>query len=294
MNASPFPTPPELPVTPGRARLGPVELAYELAGPTPEAAGRLPIVLVMGFSLPGRGWRFVRPGLAADRTVLSFDNRGAGESDKPVGPYSMNDLAGDVLALTEHLRFARFHLVGVSMGGMIVQHVALAARPRLASLTLIATHPGGLAARLPKASGIASFVGANLTKSPTRRYEALGKMLFPAPFRAQVGQDTLESVMRIDFEPPAPKHARRAQLAAVMGHDTRSRLRELDGLPTLIMRPDLDVLVRPSGSDTLHRLIPGSQLVTFPDAGHGLIRQKGDEVARLIREHCDVAEATTS
>lgn len=288
MNASSFPTPPTVASTAGRARFGELELAYELAGP---ASDRLPIVLVMGFSLPGRGWRFVRPGLVNDRQVLTFDNRGAGDSDKPTGPYTMAELAGDVLVLTDHLGFGRFHLVGVSMGGMIVQHVALMARHRLASLTLIATHPGGLAARLPRASGIASFVGANLARSPARRYESLGRLLFPTAFREQVGQETLESVMRIDFEPRAPRHARRAQLSAVMGHDTRSRLRELDGLPTLVMRPDLDVLVRPSGSDTLHRLIPGSRLVTFPDAGHGLIRQKGDEVARLIREHCDAAEA---
>ena len=288
MTTSPFPTPPELATTRGRAQLGELNLAYELAG---SDTGKLPMVLVMGFSLPGRGWRFVRPGLGADRQVLTFDNRGAGDSDKPAGPYTMGDLSGDVLALTEHMGWSRFHLVGVSMGGMIVQHVALAAKDRLASLTLIATHPGGLVARLPKASGVASFLGANLAKSPTRRYEALGKLLFPAPFREQVGQGTLESVMRIDFEPRAPRHARKAQLSAVMGHDTRSRLRELEGLPTLIMRPDLDVLVRPSGSDTLHRLIPGSRLMTFPDAGHGLIRQKGDAVAAAIREHCDAAEA---
>lgn len=282
-----FPFPPELSGTSGRADVGGHVLAWDLVGVD---TGRLPIIMVMGFSLPGRGWRFVRPGLAGDRLVLTFDNRGAGDSDKPAGPYTMDALAHDVLTLADRQGFARFHLVGVSMGGMIAQHVALVARARLASLTLIATHAGGMAARLPKAAGITSFISANLTRVPERRYRALGKLLFPKPFREKVGEAALHTVLATDFDPPAPRHGRRAQLAALMSHDTRKRLHELAGLPTLILKPGRDVLIRPSSSDTLHRLIPGSRLIGFPDAGHGLIRQHGDEVARIIRAHVDEAE----
>lgn len=285
----------DIPLRHGRARLGDIELAWELAGPTPDDIGaanaRLPVILVMGFALPGRGWRFVRPDLAKDRRVLTFDNRGAGESDKPSGRYSMAGLANDVLALADHHGFGRFHLVGVSMGGMIAQHVALRARDRLASLTLIATHAGGFAARLPKPLGIKGFLGANLARTPERRYQAISHLLFPRAFREQVGQEALVSILRTDFEPSAPSHGRRAQLAAIFGHDTRDRLHTLAGLPTLILKPERDLLVRPSGSDTLHRLIPGSRLVAIPDAGHGLIRQSGAEVAHLIAAHADRAES---
>lgn len=285
MSTAPSESPP---IRAGKHRVGDVELAWELAGP---ASDKLPIVLIMGFSLPGRGWRFVRPGLTRDRLVLTFDNRGAGESDKPQGPYSMETLARDVLGLADSHGFGRFHAVGVSMGGMIAQHLALLAKERLASLTLIATHAGGFFARLPRPLGLTSFVTANLSRTPARRYRHIARMLFPAPFREAMGEEKLTALLRHDFEPPIPKHARRAQLSAVFGHDTRARLGALAGLPTLIMKPERDVLIHPRGSETLAEKIPGARLVAMPEAGHGLIRQNGDEVARLIREHADRAEA---
>lgn len=279
------------PAPPLRARVGSHELAYALHG---QASDKLPVLLVMGFSLPGRGWRFVWPGLSEDRLVVSFDNRGAGDSDKPPGPYAMADFSADTLALADHLGFDRFHLVGVSMGGMIAQHIALTARHRLASLSLIATHPGGFLARLPRLQGIGTFLSANLTKVPERRYRAIASMLFPRAFIESVGEERLMEVLRHDFEPPIPRHARRAQLAAIFAHDTRARLRELADLPTLIVEPGRDVLIHPKNSRRLHALIPNSRLVRMPDAGHGLIRQAGDEVARLLREHTDRAEAVTT
>jgi pimeloyl-ACP methyl ester carboxylesterase len=118
----------------------------------------------------------------------------------------------------------------------------------------------------------------------------LSRLLFPKPFREEIGDAMLQKMLAADFEPPAPKHGRRAQLSAVLGHDTRQHLPALAGLPTLILKPERDLLIRPKCSDTLVRLIPGARLVCFPDAGHGLIRQNGDQVARLIAEHADNAE----
>ncbi len=275
-----------------RTSVGAHELAYELHGVSPTDPHKLPVILVMGFSLPGRGWRFVWPTLSADRLVLSFDNRGAGDSDKPPGPYSMADFAADTLALADRLGFSRFHLVGVSMGGMIAQHLAITARDRLASLTLIATQPGGMLARIPRLKGIKTFVTANLTKDTTKRYVSISEMLFPKAFIEKVGQHALLDVLRVDFEPPIPKHARRAQLAAVFGHDARKRLGTLADLPTLIIKPELDVLIHPKHSEELHRLIPGSRIERITDAGHGLIRQMGPEVAAMIRTH--IASVETS
>jgi len=280
------------PAPSGRISVGDHELAYELHGVSPTAPHKLPVILVMGFSLPGRGWRFVWPTLSADRLVLSFDNRGAGDSDKPAGPYSMADFAADTLALADRLGFAQFHLVGVSMGGMIAQQLAITAKDRLASLTLIATQPGGVLARIPRFKGLKTFVTANLTKDSTKRYISISEMLFPRAFIEKVGQHALLDVLRVDFEPPIPKHARKSQLAAVFGHDARKRLGSLAGLPTLIIKPELDVLIHPKHSEELHRLIPGSRIARIADAGHGLIRQMGPEVAALIRTHIESAEAT--
>lgn len=279
------------PAPSGRISVGSHALAYELHGEASSDPTRLPVILVMGFSLPGRGWRFVWPALSADRLVLSFDNRGAGDSDKPRGPYAMSDFVADTLALADRLGFARFHLVGVSMGGMIAQHLALAAKDRVASLTLIATQPGGVLARIPRLQGIKTFVTANLTKDPTQRYLSISKMLFPKAYIDTVGQQALLDVLKVDFEPHIPEHARRAQLAAVFGHDARRRLGALAGLPTLILKPELDVLIHPKHSEALHRLIPGSRIKRIATAGHGLIRQMGPEVASMIGAHIAAAES---
>jgi pimeloyl-ACP methyl ester carboxylesterase len=74
-----------------------------------------------------------------DFQVAVFDNRGVGYSSTPQGPYTMSMMADDTLAVADALGWATFHLVGVSMGGMISQHVALKAPQRLQSLTLITT-----------------------------------------------------------------------------------------------------------------------------------------------------------
>jgi pimeloyl-ACP methyl ester carboxylesterase len=262
-------------------------LAYTLHGADLPA---VPAVLVMGFSMPGRAWRFIVPELATERPVLTFDNRGAGESDAPRGPYRMGDLATDALDLATHVGFQRFHLVGVSMGGMIAQEMALSARTRLPSLTLIATHPGGLTARIPPLRGLWHFLRANMTKIPEKRFRALSNLLFPRDFRESMPEEKLHQLLAQDFEPRPPKEGRKGQLAAVLGHDTRRRLASLAGLPTLIVKPEHDLLISPRNSDLLHELIPGSSLMKFADAGHGLIRQKGPELGEALRTHFARAE----
>ncbi len=288
--------PPDTPVARGRATLPNAVLAYEVTGPAPVAGGPLPVLLVMGFTMPGRAWRFIVPSLADTRAVCTFDNRGAGESSVPPGPWTMADLAADAAHLLDHLGWARAHVVGISMGGMISQHLALDHRARLASLTLIATHAGGRLAILPPVRGLLPFVQANLqaragaAADPKKRYAALSRLLFPPSYLRAANPQEIEARLRHDFEPPAPAEGRKRQLKAVLAHRTVRRLEGLVGLPTLIVKPSDDVLIAPRHSDALHRLIPGSTLMTIDGAGHGLIRQVPDRLGAAIRAHLDRSE----
>lgn len=268
------------------ARLANVRLAYDVHEGGPGA----PVLMVMGFALPGRVWRFVIPELTAERRVITFDNRGAGRSEAPPGGYRIATMAEDAVQLLDHLGLDKVHLVGVSMGGMIAQELALAHRDRLLSLSLFATHPGGALNRLPRAAGAWHFLTASLARAPQQRLRHAARLLFPKSFRQQVGDDWLIERLREDFADPPPRAARRSQLAAVARHDTRARLPRLAGLPTLIVKPEADLLVRPHNSDLLHELIPGSTLVRFSDAGHGLIRQKHTELGAALRSHFSAAE----
>jgi 3-oxoadipate enol-lactonase len=253
----------------------------------------LPVLLVMGFTMPGRAWRFIVPELAATRDVCTFDNRGAGASTATEGPYTMAQLAGDAVRLLDHLGWQRAHVVGVSMGGMIAQRLALNATSRLASLTLIATHAGGLLSIMPPVRGVLPFVQANFlakSGSPERRYRALARMLFPRPWLDSTDAARVEELLRHDFEPPAPEVGRKGQLKAVFGHRAARELGRLQGLPTLIIKPTEDALIAPRHSDRLHRAIPNSRLVVFEGAGHGLIRQVPGELAQVIGEHLSRAD----
>lgn len=271
-----------------RAQLNGIAMAYDLHG---EVNDRPPALMVMGFGLPGRVWRFVVPELAGERRVITFDNRGAGDSDAPPGPYRMDQMADDSVHLLDHLGVERAHVIGVSMGGMVSQEIALRHSDRVASLTLIATHPGGRGIRLPRARGIWHFLAANMARRQRARLLAVSRLLFPKAFRQQIGEQWLLEVLAEDFANPAGKVGRRAQLSAVFKHDTRARLSDLGRIPTLIVKPEQDILIKPRCSELLHREIPNSRIVRFADAGHGLIRQKGAELGVALREHFATAEA---
>jgi 3-oxoadipate enol-lactonase len=231
-----------------------------------------PVLLVMGFGVPGRAWVHQVPALSARHRVAWYDHRGSGATEAAPGRYTMAGLAEDARLLLDHLGWDRAHVVGVSMGGMVAQELALRHRARLRSLTLIATHAGGLKARLPTVRGAGLFMEAN-TGNRQRRMWALARLLFPDDFLARCDRAWLDAVLEADFGRPPPLSARCSQLAAVARHDTRDRLGCLDGLRTLVVKPGRDLLVRPVQSDHLARLIPGAGLLELPNAGHGVIRQ---------------------
>src|SRR6266704_140285 len=104
------------------ANVNGIEINYRLEGDGPET-----IVLINGLADDLRTWVLQMDDLlAAGFRVLRFDNRGIGSSSRPAGPYSSRMLADDAKALVGHLGLTGFHLMGISMGGMIAQEYALA------------------------------------------------------------------------------------------------------------------------------------------------------------------------
>lgn len=247
-----------------------------------------PVLLIMGFGLPGSAWRPQVEGLRGHHRVITFDNRGCGRSGPVTGPYGMRELANDAVALLDHLDIERAHVVGVSMGGMIAQELALQHRARLRSLSLIATHHGGRVRILPTAPGLALFLRANSTRGDTR-LAYLRRLLYPPGQEPAPG--SLGAQMAAHFAEPIARKTALYQLSAIRSHDTRDRLESLAGLPTLVVRPDRDILVRPSHSDRLHRRIPGSRLLSFRDAGHAVTAQCAPELNRYLLAHFAEADA---
>jgi 3-oxoadipate enol-lactonase len=259
-------------------------LAYERAGETgPE------VLLVMGLGMRGALWRPQIERLQGDHRLVCFDNRGIGGSDPIAGLPTVRDFARDALRVADDAGFARFHLVGVSLGGMIAQELALLAPARLRSLTLIATHAGGPGGLIPHPRGLYHFARA-FTLGGEARVEALQHLLYPPRFLATTDRAALAERIAAQTGAPADRRAALRQLLAVARHDTRRRLPAVS-VPTLVIKPDDDVLVRPAHSDRLAEGIPGARLERFPGAGHGLMFQCADGVADSIRRHVAAHDA---
>src|SRR3954469_11914440 len=111
-----------------------IDLYYEVSGEGP------PLLLITGLSGNTLGWAMLEPTLAEHFQVIAFDNRGAGRSAAPPGPYTTREMADDAVGLLDHLGIERTHVLGLSMGGMIAQELALAHPTRVDRLVLFATY----------------------------------------------------------------------------------------------------------------------------------------------------------
>src|ERR671916_2353577 len=114
-----------------------VSLRYEVTGQGP------PLCLIIGYRLHGAAWpqSFIER-LGRHFTVLTFDNRGTGLSDKPASGYGLDVMAADVVGLLDELGWAKAHVLGFSMGGAIAQELAFRRPERIDRLVLFATFPG--------------------------------------------------------------------------------------------------------------------------------------------------------
>lgn len=252
--------------------------------------GRTPVLLVMGYTVPGSAWVHQIPALAQHHRVAWYDHRGCGDTRADPGAYTMALLAGDAQRLLDHLGWESAHLVGVSMGGMVSQELALGCPERVRSLALIATHAGGLRSGIPPVAGVAGFLRANIGPR-SERMRNLERLLFPDAFLASCDRHWLAEILENDFGRPIHPKYRLSQMAAVMRHDTRNRLDRLDGIPTLVVKPALDKLVSPEACEHLCWRIPGARLEVYPDAGHGVIRQCAADLNRDLLDHFAAADA---
>jgi pimeloyl-ACP methyl ester carboxylesterase len=255
-----------------------------------ESAGEAgpPVLLVMGLGMRGKVWEPQVDDLSRDHRVVTFDNRGVGESAPITGHPTMRDFARDALRVADEVGFDEFHLVGVSMGGMISQELALHAPARVRSLTLIATHAGGPLGMAPTLPGLTAFVRSAL--GPQRgRVRALQELLYTPEFLDTVDKARLDERMKLQVGKRAPRRTVLGQIFAVARHDTRERLGGI-AAPTLVVRPGRDVLVRPMHSTHIAGQIPGARLVPIDDAAHGVTFQSAERLSAAIRDHIAAVE----
>lgn len=250
-----------------------------------------PVLLVMGFGMSGRAWGPLADRLATDHRTVLYDVRGLGSSPSRDVSGGLPRLADDAAALLDHLGWDEAHVAGVSMGGMIAQHLAIRHTHRVRSLTLIATHPGPFWSHVPGPTGLRGFLKANRAKGEAR-LEALRELLYPPEARDRLPTAWSPEELAV-LAAPAPASVRLAHLAGILAHDARAGLRRVH-VPALVVRPGKDVLVPPSGSDVLAEVLPRATVLDVPEGGHGVLTQVPDRVADAMRALIRDAEPVTA
>ncbi|HJL18712.1 MAG TPA: alpha/beta hydrolase [Sandaracinaceae bacterium LLY-WYZ-13_1] len=240
-----------------------------------------PVLLIMGMGMRGHVWKPQVERLEGDHRLITFDNRGVGDSEEAPGWWTMEDMADDARRVLDAAGWETAHVVGVSMGGMVAQHLALRAPERLRSLTLIATHAGGPPAWIPPWRGLRGFLEVNLLP-PEERFHALAYLLYPADFLRVADRETMVARMRDQLGSRPSASVRKKQLGAVLRHDTRARLAEI-ATPSLIVCSAEDALVDPREQERLTRRMPRAEVVRYDRAGHGLIFQCAGPLAAALR-----------
>jgi 3-oxoadipate enol-lactonase len=230
-----------------------IELNYRLEGD-----GEQTIVLINGLADDLTTWDLqVADLVAAGYRVLRFDNRGVGASAKPAGPYSSKLLADDAKALVDSLGITGFHLMGVSMGGMIAQEYALSYPADLHSVTFACTYaaPGPFCSRMfAMWADMAPVLGVPFVMRDVTLWA------FTVPFFEERGGELAEFERAMRYL-DQPVHAYLAQLAVIQDHDTTSRLGQIS-VPTLVLAGAEDILIPVSLSRRIHEAIPGSEWAT--------------------------------
>jgi 3-oxoadipate enol-lactonase len=210
------------------------------------------LVLINGVGDDLAGWANQMPDfVAAGLRVISFDNRGVGQSDQPPGPYTSREMAADLKVLVDALGLVGFHLAGVSMGGAIAQEYALAHPGDLRSLVLANTF--AVADPFTRAAFDTWALVAQAAGMPVMMRQQAPWIFSPAFYAAQP-----ERVAELIAEAEAstqPAAAFAAQMAALNGHDCAGRLGAVT-VPTLVLAAADDIIIRPALSRQLLSELP--------------------------------------
>ena len=243
-----------------------------------EAGAGEPLVLVMGLGADHLAWGFQFQVFAERYRVIAFDNRGAGQSDVPERPYTTRMMADDTVGLMDALGVDRAHVLGVSMGGMIAQELALNHSGRVRSLQLHCTlgRPDGYLR--------AQIANGRVQRRKMTPEEAMraGYLWLFAPATYNERPELVEMILQNALANPYPMSLTgfERQCDAVETHDTLERVATLR-CPTLISVADADILVPPRFSRALAGRIPGAEFRLIEGAGHGYFWERPDQFNQM-------------
>jgi pimeloyl-ACP methyl ester carboxylesterase len=254
--------------------VGNVKLSYERSGEGP------PLFMIMGLSGTMLHWgeAFLAPLRDSFETIV-YDHRGVGQSSRVEGPFTIAELAKDAAALLAALELESAHVLGISMGSMIAQELALAHPELIRTLTLGCTYCGGEGRMLPPQPEVAAAV---MSGDRERSVRATWELNVSPSFAAK--DEAYAAFRAIGEQYSVAIPVMMEQLSAITRHDTSTRLGELQ-MPTLVVHGTVDRIIPVEHGHTVAQLIPGARLEILPEIGHLYFWELPERSAELLREH---------
>lgn len=282
-----------------------VELCYQTFG-DPDAD---PLLLVMGLGGPMTWWNAELCELLARRGfyVIRYDNRDVGRSSRLEGrvsrsslaraftgrrvraPYTMADLASDAFGLLDHLGLDAAHVAGVSMGGMVVQTMAIAEPRRVLSMTSIMSTTGKRTVGWQHPNLLPALVGNKraskeaYVKASRQMWRLIGSPGYPEP-----EEQTRERAEETWERGVSPAGTMRQMLAILTQPNRSVRLRSVR-VPTLVVHGLADRMVHVSGGRATAAAVPGAELLLIDGMGHDLPPALFETFTAAIRRTADRA-----
>ena len=216
--------------------------------------------------------------------------RALAEGRRPEVPYTVDDMADDVVGLMDALGFASVHVAGISMGGMIAQQVAIRHPQRVRSLTSImsSTSEPGLPAPTPEAQA-ALMEPAPKERKAYQEYSVRTARCFAGdgfPFDAEAQRELAGRVFDRAFDPDGVGRQMAAVVASGSRHEALARVRT----PALVIHGSADPLIPPAGGEATARAIPGARLELIEGMGHDLPEGAWPALVDAIAAHTRSAE----
>jgi 3-oxoadipate enol-lactonase len=271
------------------ARSGALRFYYESTGRGPAVL----LVLGQGMSLES-GWRTVE-NLSSSFRVLTFDHRDVGRSDRSPLPYFVAQLARDAVAVLDAAGESRAHLYGISLGGMVVQELALRHRHRVGALVLGSTTAGGPFAIPQDPQALTFFARAGAMGREEAEWAAVPYSYGERTRRHhgdRIAEDITRRLSQVSTDRLAAvpdTFAYLHQVTAAAAHITFNRLGRIDA-PTLIVHGAQDRIQAPENARILANTIRGAELQLWPEAGHLYVTDEPEadrQIARFLERHAD-------
>ncbi len=246
-----------------------IDLHYHIQGAGPH------LTLIGGLGTGLWLWERNITELANHFTVLTFDNRGAGKSGKPAGPYTIAQMTDDTAELLRYLNISRTHILGVSMGGFIAQQFALEYPEMVDRLVLVATGPGR-SISVPMSEEVLQLLIA-----PSVGDSQMMRKKFQLAFTPEYLEHEMDQLIITRLKNPQPPEAYLAQAQAGAMFDRSKDLSRIMA-PCLIMSATGDVIIPPENARILARNIPNSKLKIYEGFAHQFLVENAENFNRDV------------